>query len=638
MQESDNGYYRGAPAGQYGYQQDAGYYQPQQEVHIHLPLEFDHDLTQSDNQPKGDDTELLVLYRNFFAFLQGGALIATARQTSLYAVFMGISSILKRFRFSNADGSTWGDVSTQSFSRYCQELRLADVRASREKTVEAIVLGEQMRFWPLYNEGFVHAGGRLDDIKRVKTPKYNQITPTTVSRLERASLDIEQRLLIVRNKLETFDFPSMFSGVANSQTATEAKLVRFKAWKIAFADFRKFTISYYRRKYGAWPPKASSKKNNFEESGLNRRLLQEVYNDFTDLYDMLVDKRNMTTRTSDVLPIEEAAAADDQNESIQHALRRVEDEYDRASPPVLPPIPFDVPIIPGYKQSFNRVHVVASKSANSVRRLKDNEVNEVLLGSYNRDHITSNVFIQDFFAYERKLNQGKTMDELGDSRCGQWLFMYAILQSLPHMVVDARDLQFKEGVEYFLCIAPRNGRPWMKEDTSHSRAWTNVPSGGGLVSLPADSIDHSVEGSLRRSHCWTMGSKWAEELGIDPAQASVTLLGGLPPPPALNTSFGPPLHSHGHGHSHSHNPSHDGFRSSTSAHSSPSGSPMLKPMSASDGGRLSTLSSRSSVGMDHSLSATSGSGSRPTSVYNPTITFDQILAGTPTDDKKKKKK
>lgn len=601
--------YRGVPQDYYTPSE------PQPDAHMYLPLEFDSDMSSPDAMPHGDDLELLVLYRNFFAFLQGGALVATPRQTSLYSIFMGISSIFKRFRFSNADGSTWGDVPTQSFDRYCYELRLADVRSSREKTIEAIVLGEQMRFWPIYNEGFVHAAGRLEDVKRIQSPKYRQITPITLNRLERASLDIEQRLLVVRSKLEDFDFPSMFAGVANSQTATEAKLVRFKAWKSAFVDLRKFTMSYYRRKYGAWPPKARSKKNNFEESGLNRRLLQEVYGDFTDLYDMLADRQNLTTRTTDMAPMEDKAQ-DDRNETIQHAIRRVEEEYDRATPPVMPPIPFDVPIIPGYKNSFNRDHVMASKSANSVRRLKDNEVNEVLLGSYNRENISpTNLFIQDFFSYERRLNQGKTMDEVVDSRCGQWLFMYAVLQSLPMMVVDARDVQFTQGVEYFLCIAPRGGRPWMKEDTSQSRAWSNVYSGGGLVSLPADSIDHSVEGVYRRSHCWNIATKWAEEMGMDPENDSVLLASLAPPPPLSNTLSG------------------NSGPTAMSAHSSPAGSPLLQPMSAVDGGRLSATSSRSSMDPMTLPKA----ASRPTSVFNPNMTFDKILEGGATSDKKKKK-
>ena len=133
--------------------------------------------------------------------------MATHRQPSLYPIFIGISTVLKRLAFNSGDGSTWGNVPSNSFARYCHELRLADCRSSREKTIEAIVLGESLRHWSLYNEGFVHAAGRLSDIKYIKSPKYSKMSPVTVNRLERASLEMEQRLLTVRGKLSDFDFP-----------------------------------------------------------------------------------------------------------------------------------------------------------------------------------------------------------------------------------------------------------------------------------------------------------------------------------------------------------------------------------------------------------------------------------------------
>lgn len=591
------------------------------ERHIYLPLEFLKDLSQPGSIPQGDDQELVVLYRNFFAFLSGGALIATHRQPSLFPVFMGICTVLKRLSFGNADGSTWGVVPTSSFARYCQELRLADCRSSREKTIEAIVLGENMRSWSLYNEGFVHAAGRLNDIKYIKSPKYSKISPITINRLERASLEMEQRLLTVHTKLSDFDFPSMFSGIANSQTSTEGKLVRFKAWKAAFLDFRRMTMSYYSRKYGSWPPKAKSKKNSFEESGLNRLALKGLYKDFTDLYDMLADKQNMTSRTVDMTPMTDDLGDNDVNESIQHALRRVESEYDRASPPVAPPIPFDVPLIPGFKNSFNRTHVLASKSSSAGKRLKETEVNEILLGSYNRENISSSPWIQDFFAYERKLGTGKTIDEMMDFRCGQWLFMYAILQSLPMTVVDARDIKFSDGVEYFMCIPPRGGRPWMKEDTAQSRAWYNVASGGGVVSLPADLIDHSVEGIYRRSHCWEAATKWSQgALGEAPFE-------DVPPMPALQ-----PPHYIGEASPHlSPVPSPRG-----SPRGSPVGSPLLRPVSANSG-RLSRIPDRSSLNIGLEATAAPTERPRPVSNYNPNITFDAIL-GTQDQGKGKKGK
>ncbi|KAJ9632970.1 hypothetical protein H2204_007538 [Knufia peltigerae] len=602
--------------------------------HVYLPLGFDRDLSHPGTEPQGNDLELVVLYRNFFAFLTGGALVATPRQVTLFSIMMGISTILKRFSFTNSDGSTFGEVPTSSFARYCDELRLGDVRTSREKTIEAIVLGEQFRSWTLYNEGFTHAVGKLADIKAIKSPKYEKISPITVNRLERAQLELEQKLVNLTGKLNDFDFPSMFAGIANSQSSTEAKMVRFKEWKVAFLDFRKFTLSYYRRQYGSWPPKASSKKNNFEESGLNRVLLKELYKDFIDLYDILVDQTSLTTRTVDMPPMADDAETSDLNESIQHAIRRVESEYDRATPPVVPPMPFDTPLLPQFSHSFNRRHVVVSdKTALQSKKLRENEVNEVLLGSYNRTSINASSFVQEFFSYERRLGHGKVLEQIVDARCGQWLFLYAVLQALPLMVVDARDLQYTDGVEYFLCIAPRGGRPWMKDDQSTSRSWYNVASGGGIVSLPADQIDHSVEGVYRRSHCWTAATEWIPAKGDDgqhvypgqvPSIKSQAWNGQIAAPQYRNPQDSPYI--------------------------SPHASPLLKPASSasSDVRRISRdRSSISGLGLEPiDASASHQSTSRPASMLSQTIkfeadpnmTFDAILGTSDEQQKPKGKK
>ncbi|KAK5177134.1 hypothetical protein LTR44_010418 [Exophiala sp. CCFEE 6388] len=576
-----------------------------EQKHVYLPLGFDEDLSYPGSEPQGNDFELIMLYRNFFAFLAGGALVATPRQVTLFSVFMGISTILKRFSFTDADGSTFGEVPTTSFARYCDELRLSDVRSSREKTIEAIVLGEQVKSWVLYNEGFTHAVGRLADIKAMKSSKYGKISPITMNRLERAQLDLEQRLLTVRGKLEDFEFPSMFAGIADSQSSSRAS--RFKEWKAAFLDVRKFTIAHYRRKYGSWPPKASSKKNNFEESGLNRLLLREVYKDFTDLYDVLVDRSSLTTRTVEMAAMPDSSDTSDM-EFIHHAIRRIESEYDRATPPVMPPIPFDTPQLPQFSNSFNRDHVMGPDSAMlQSKKLRENEVNEVLLGSYNRDSINASTWIQDFFNYERRSGGGKTLDQVIDARCGHWLFMYAVLQALPMTVVDARDLKHTDGVEYFLCVAPRGGRPWVKEDPSTSRAWYNVASGGGVVSLPADLIDHSVEGIYRRSHCWTVATRWAEGLpGHTAALQPQNLQSGSSP--YLNPQQPPYL--------------------------DPGTSPLMKPLSPASSNELRSVNSRDRSSVNLGLKAMeappSQVRSRPKSNpnYNPNLTFDSILGGS----------
>ncbi|KAL1962382.1 hypothetical protein VTN77DRAFT_9721 [Rasamsonia byssochlamydoides] len=483
--------------------------EPREELHLYLPIPLNSDVSSPQCQLSPEDAETLLLFRNLFAFLLGQALIATPRYPTLLSILMEVAALLRRFEFSNLDGSTFGEVATSSFANYCDELHLGDVRKSREKTIEAIVLGEQLRYYPLYLEGFVHGVGKMDDLKRLRSSTFELISPVTRKRLERGYIDLENRLKVMRAKLEEFEFPSLFSGIANSNTAAESKTVRFKAWKASFFAFRKFIMSYYRQKYGSWPPKAGSKKNEFEESGLNRLLLKEVYEDFASLYDMLVDRTLLTTRTTDMAS--EDLEAEDPMESVIRALRRMMSEYDRSTPPVLPPIPFDIPQIPSLSSLHRKPMDPKKEAKERQKKLKDADINEVLMGSYTQESMKSTPFIQSFMQFERRSAHGKNIEEIADNRCGQWLFLYAVIQTLPLLVVDAPDLRHTEGVEYFLCVAPRGGAPWVQNDPKSGRSWFGVAGGTGVVSLPSDVVTSSVDGIYRRSHCWQVATQWAEK-------------------------------------------------------------------------------------------------------------------------------
>lgn len=489
-----------------------------QELHLFLPIPLNSDVSNPQSSVSDDDTETLLLFRNLFAFLLGQSLIATPKSSSLFTIFMDVAVLLARFEFSNLDGSNFGETSTSSFSNYCDELRLADVRRSREKTIEALVLGERLRYYPLYLEGFVHGVGKLDELKQLRSQKYSFIHPITQKRLERGFIDLNSRLRGLYGKLQDFDFPSVFSGIANSTTAQESKIVHFKAWKASFLEFRRFTLSYYRQKYGSWPPKARSKKNEFEESGLNRLLVLDLYHDFTDLYDMLVDRNSLTTRTIDSSGAggEPPAAGDNRGISIR-ALRQVLSEYDRSTPPVLPPVPFDIPQIPSLQPLLRKQLDPKKEAKQRSKKLKNSDINAVLMGSYTRESMRPTPFIESFMQFERRCANGKSVDDLMDLRFGQWIFVYAVLQSLPMLVVDVPELRFTENVEYFLCIAPRGGAPWIHNDTKTARSWFGVAGGAGVVSLPSDVVINGVEGVYRRSHCWQMAEQWADsDALIDP--------------------------------------------------------------------------------------------------------------------------
>lgn len=583
-----------------------------QETHLFVPFPLSPNLTDSQSQPSPDDLEALIAVRNLFAFLVGQSLVATSRQPSLFSVFLKVSELLRRFNFTNLDGSTYGEVAAVSFSRYIEELGLADVRSSREKTIEGIVLGERMRSWELYNEAFVHGVGKYEEIVKLGSPKFGDISNKTQKKLERASMDLSKRLTSVQSKLEDFEFRSLFAGSANSTTSLESKKVNFKAWKSSSLSMRKHIMAFYKERYGSWPPKAHSKKNNFEESGLNRILLKELYQDFSDLYDLLVDRTSLTPRSVDMPSHANSNGSSTRDETTTHALRHILSEYDHSAPPVQPPIPFDIPRLPSLASTRSKFSTLDPKSQTKERskKLKDDEISSVIVQSYNQDSVKHTPFLEAFMRFERKSAHGKSIDDICDLRHGQWIFLYAVLQALPMVVVDAPGVRWTKGVEYFLCEVPIGSAPWHREDSGRQKSWFSIAGGSGIVSLPADVVDHGVDGIYRRSHCWEVAEKWAGhsldfapaepvEDGVADGEASP-----LPSPPTLMPGEFVPR---------SQSPS--GFNPRNSVHLGLEALPLPQGVTPS----------------------APGGGSRPVSSYDPNKSFEAILgnAGLQTGKKKK---
>ena len=493
---------------------------PAQELHLYLPVDAS---TSPGNlspvagpsmatQPVSELSEQLVSMRNLFAFLTRQPLIASKKHPTAISVFLRIADDLHDLKFSNFDQSTYGEVALDSFQHYVETMNLLDVRKSWSNTTHALILSERMRSAKLYNEAFVHAVGMYESLSK-HGDLFGRVSEATRNRLERASMELQTRISTVSAKLTDFDFPSLFAGIASSTTSDESKSVHFGAWKTSFGAMRRHILGYYKLQFGSWPPKAN-KKTGFEAGGLNRVVLQVLYQDLSDLYDLLVDRRTLTPRLADML-----AAEDDEEEAgsgqgpdlpATRALRKVMSEFDKSSPPVQPPMPYDTPRLPGHSRA--QVASAPSATRNSkerLRRLKDPEIGGLLGESYNQDADRPTPFLNAFKAFERKAAQGKSINELCDQRDGHWIFLYAVLQALPMLVVDAPDLRFTDGVEYFLCQPPKGGLPWVRKDHQVKKSWYGVAGGTGLVSLPADLVDHGVEGIYRRSHCWVAAERWA---------------------------------------------------------------------------------------------------------------------------------
>ena len=109
---------------------------------------------------------------------------------------------------------------------------------------------------------------------------------------------------------------------------------RFKLWRASFNRMRSFVLGYYKGALGSWPPKASSKKNPYSESGLNRLVLKTLYSDMCGLYDLLVDRRSLTPRELHGLP-ENVEITDD---TMISAVRRLLSEFENSLSPTPPPV------------------------------------------------------------------------------------------------------------------------------------------------------------------------------------------------------------------------------------------------------------------------------------------------------------
>ncbi|POR31776.1 Uncharacterized protein TPAR_08019 [Tolypocladium paradoxum] len=482
---------------------------------------------------RGSHAELdrLIAVRNLFAFLTGQPLVGTKSRPTMFQAFLEIAELLQEFGFSGIGGDTFGEAVDLSFGFYSDQLGLADCRHSREKTLEALILGERMRSLDLYNEAFAHAAGKYSAIMDLRLPLFEQVSLHTRQRLERAHLDLVNRQHNVNEHLEQFDFPSLFAGIANSTSIPELKHVRFKVWRNSFSRMRSFLLGYYKTTFGSWPPKASSKKNPFAESGLNRLVLKVLYSDMCALYDLLVDRVSLTSRVMDEVP----AISDAADKMTTSALRNIMSEFDRSKPPVLPPIPFDLPQLPSMTAIHETFNSLSPKDQSRFeKKIKEHELLLILNKGYNYDTNSIRLpFLDQFKEFEMREAKGKMCQDLVDQRIGYWLFLYVVVQSLPMLVVDAPGLKHTDGVEYFLCQPPMGNPPWV-EDGQVRKMWYEVTGGGGrLVELSADAVMFSVEATYHRSHCWLAAKQWEGIDGADAPPPEEAAMYPLQPPPPI---------------------------------------------------------------------------------------------------------
>ncbi|ELR10323.1 hypothetical protein VC83_07950 [Pseudogymnoascus destructans] len=479
--------------------------QAPREGHLYFPITR---LTIPQNlQDGGSDSDRLLAARNLIAFLLHKPMIASMKFPTEMSVFLGIAGHLADVDFLDESSGDFGRVITTSFSFYNGIYNLQDVRGSFQKMLQGIIIAEAMRYTQLYREGFIHCVGAYGYKGVSDHQLFAMVSDTTKSKIEREALDLEHRQKSIKTRLQDFDFPHIFNGTAASKVTAESKTVRFTAWKSHFVAFRSFVLSYYKDLHGSWPPK-SGRRSGFNIPGLNRLVLKILYDDLASLYDILVDRDALTTRTLDV---EDVKGEDDMTQGQLEllALRKIMSEHDRSSIPVTPPIPFDLPKLPtpatldaGHPKRSPKAQVTAE-----TRRLRPFEKLLVLAKAHNVSVGLQTPFLRKYAEFEDEQASGSSIRDLRDQRFGYWIFLYAVLQSLPPLVMDAPGIRYTEGVEYFLCKPPLGHLPWQ--------------DGRTMRDYPFDAAENTAEAIYTRSHCWMAGADW-----LPPLQARAALEGG----------------------------------------------------------------------------------------------------------------
>ncbi|KAL2060371.1 hypothetical protein VTL71DRAFT_9766 [Oculimacula yallundae] len=497
------------------------------DVHLYYPVEL-----LSSGPFAEQDIQNLVDARNLFAFFNGQPLVSTPINSSYLQIFMAISAALAKFMFSNQDGTSFGESADAALNFYLDDLKLADIRGSSEKIVEGLVISEQMRCTALYIEAFAHAVGKFVSIKSLQT--YNLLSETTRLQIQQSRRDLTKQQNIASQRLNDFVYPSLWSGVANSTSSAESKIVRFKNWKLSYISMRKHVLHFYKKRYNHWPPKAGNEDIALHEGGLNRLVMKLLYADFCALYDYLVDRSALTTRG--VQESEDRESGHDVSPTAA-ALRKLLGEFDRSSPPVQPPIPYDTPLVPMIQTVEPQYPKLSPKDQHKlqIRSLKEYEMRLLLTKSHNVEMHSNNEFVQMYLDFEAKEARGKNALELSEMRYGHWIFLYAVIQSLPMLVTDAPTLKYTDSVEYFLCQMPANPKPWIEDSGRVNRNWYNT-AGGGLVNLPSHMVESSVEAVYNRSHCWKVAEQFMggnDSTLLHSETLSDGLMSPLQPPPGF---------------------------------------------------------------------------------------------------------
>ncbi|KAJ6256877.1 hypothetical protein Dda_8747 [Drechslerella dactyloides] len=415
--------------------------------------------------------------RNFFALLFNRSLVgSTFGQTLL--------DLAERMDLYMPPGHD----NVEDLLRYLTRKEFDDVRNVPDLAAGMLIFAEKYRLADLYKESFVHCVGMMNRLEL--SLDYQQISPITRAHLDRANLNIQVRTdkcdnLLVHGQFAFNDiWPHMSAG--------------YPPARHAFDRFQKFLVKHYQNRFGSWPPAGEK---------FGRLLYQQLQRDFDALYDFLVDKDVMwepaapsssSASTSSthratgahklMNPYKQEFRADDNSLQFTDILL----SFDRSNK--YPHIPHPYPLVPEVKtttaiRTNKQSNFFGKRTVNTDKTIeKENAL--ALIQATNLDALYTSPNNSLVAAYQLMEKSDRAIEiDPHDARKGRWLLIYAILQTLATITVDAPDLKWTENVDYFLC-APLKGLPPWEQQPQSSRS------------------GEEDDFCQYRSHCWTVPFHW----------------------------------------------------------------------------------------------------------------------------------
>lgn len=217
--------------------------------------------------------------------------------------------------------------------------------------------------------------------------------------------------------------------------------------------FRSFLKSSYIEQYGSWPP------DDFEEEGVRQTLYSNLFADFQNLYQHLVDPESSTslaendiTKTGGVCILQNIQAFDSKH------------HYEPLAQP-LPLLPkareSNASQRPKLQRRLSWNPVQKRRAAKEARKAHDKQA---LITASNRDLLVMDCpLVRKYSEFEEK-TVDDDLEGLSaiEGRKVRWILVYAVLQTFHSTAQPPKQVRNTSNLSYSLCCQPPKQMPWQE--------------------------------------------------------------------------------------------------------------------------------------------------------------------------------